>query len=45
MRPVPLILAGAAVAAIAHAFWAPFPASGGNPVLDLIAYHVCGPRC
>ena len=38
-RPVTLILAGAAVAAIAHAFWAPFPASGGNPVLDLIAYH------
>ena len=35
-----LILAGTAVAvAIGHAFWAPFPASGGNPVLDLIAYH------
>ena len=29
----------ASAAAIAHAFWAPFPASGGNPVLDLIAYH------
>ena len=40
MRRPALILAGAAaVAAIAHAFWAPFPASGGNPVLDLIAYH------
>ena len=40
MRRPALILAGAAaVAAIAHAFWAPFPTSGGNPVLDLIAYH------
>ena len=40
MRRPALILAGAAaVAAIAHAFWAPFPASGGNPVLDLITYH------
>ena len=40
MRRPALILAGAAAAAaIAHAFWAPFPASGGNPVLDLIAYH------
>ena len=39
-RPATLILAGAAaVAAIGHALWAPFPASGGNPVLDLIAYH------
>ena len=26
-------------AAIAHAFRAPFPGMGGNPVLDLIAYH------
>ena len=40
MRRPALILAGAAAAAaIAHALWAPFPASGGNPVLDLIAYH------
>ncbi len=40
MRRPALILAGAAAAAaIVHAFRAPFPASGGNPVLDLIAYH------
>ena len=40
MRRPALILAGAAaVAAIAHAFRAPFPGPGGNPVLDLIAYH------
>ena len=26
-------------AGIAHAAWASFSASGGNPVLDLIAYH------
>ena len=40
MRRPALILAGAAAAAaIAHAFWAPFPGPGGNPVLDLIAYH------
>ena len=40
LRPATLVLMGlAAAAAIAHAFWAPFPASGGNPVLDLIAYH------
>ena len=39
-RPATLLLAGAAtVAAIAHAFRAPFPGSGENPVLDLIAYH------
>ena len=39
-RPVTLILAGAAaVAAIGHAFWAPFPGPGGNPMLDLVAYH------
>ena len=42
-RPVTLILAGlASVAAIGHAFRAPFPASGDNPVLDLIAYHDLG---
>ena len=35
-----IVLAGAAAAAgIAHAAWRPFPAPGGNPVLDLIAYH------
>ena len=40
LRPATLVLMGLASAtAIAHAFWAPFPASGGNPVLDLIAYH------
>ena len=40
LRPATLVLVGlASAAAIAHAFWAPFPASGGNPVLDLIAYH------
>ena len=40
MRRPALILAGAAAAAaIAHAFRAPFPGMGGNPVLDLIAYH------
>ena len=40
LRPATLVLMGlASAAAIAHAFWAPFPASGGNPVLDLIAYH------
>ena len=39
-RPATLVLAGAAaVAAIGHAAWAPFPASGENPVLDLVAYH------
>ena len=38
-RPALILAGAAAVAAIAHAFWAPFPASGGNPVLDLIAYH------
>ena len=40
LRPATLVLMGlASAAAIAHALWAPFPASGGNPVLDLIAYH------
>ena len=40
LKPATLVLMGlASAAAIAHAFWAPFPASGGNPVLDLIAYH------
>ncbi len=39
-RPATLVLVGlASAAAIAHALRAPFPASGGNPVLDLIAYH------
>ena len=40
LKPATLVLVGlASAAAIAHALWAPFPASGGNPVLDLIAYH------
>ena len=40
LRPATLVLMGlASAAAIAHAFWAPFPGPGGNPVLDLIAYH------
>ena len=40
MRPAALVLVGlASAAAIAHAFRAPFPGMGGNPVLDLIAYH------
>ena len=40
LKPATLVLVGlASAAAIAHAFRAPFPASGGNPVLDLIAYH------
>ena len=40
LKPATLVLVGLASAgAIAHAFRAPFPASGGNPVLDLIAYH------
>ena len=40
LKPATLVLMGlASAAAIAHALWAPFPASGGNPVLDLIAYH------
>ena len=39
-RPATLLPAGAAaLAAIGHAFWAPFPDLGGNPLLDLIAYH------
>ena len=39
-RPATLVLMGlAAVAAVAHAFRTPFPGPGGNPVLDLIAYH------
>ena len=39
-RPAPLVLGGlAAVAVIARALRAPFPGPGGNPVLDLIAYH------
>ena len=40
LRPATLVLVGlASAAAIAHALRAPFPASGSNPVLDLIAYH------
>ena len=40
MKRPALLLAGLASAtALAHAFRAPFPGSGGNPVLDLIAYH------
>ena len=40
LRPATLVLvAVAAAAAIARAFWAPFPGPGGNPVLDLVAYH------
>ena len=39
-RPATLVLVGIASAvAVGHAIWAPFPASGENPVLDLIAYH------
>ena len=38
LRPATLVLMGiTSAAAIGHAFQAPFPASGGNPVLDLIA--------
>ena len=40
LKPATLVLVGlASAAAIAHAFRAPFPGPGGNPVLDLIAYH------
>ena len=40
LKPVTLVLVGlASAAAIAHAFRAPFPGPGGNPVLDLVAYH------
>ena len=40
LKPATLVLVGlASAAAIAHAFRAPFPGVGGNPVLDLIAYH------
>ena len=39
-RPATLVLGGlAAVAVIARGLRAPFPGPGGNPVLDLIAYH------
>ena len=38
LGPALLALVGLASAAV-HAFWAPFPSPGGNPVLDLIAYH------
>ena len=40
LKPATLVLMGlASAAAIVHTFWAPFPGPGGNPVLDLIAYH------
>ena len=40
MRPATLAIIGTALGAVAgHAFRAPFPGMGGNPVLDLIAYH------
>ena len=40
MRPAALAIIGTALGAAAgHAFRAPFPGMGGNPVLDLIAYH------
>ena len=40
LKPATLVLVGlASAAAIAQAFRAPFPGPGGNPVLDLIAYH------
>ena len=40
MRPATLAIIGTALGAAAgHAFRAPFPGMGGNPVLDLIAYH------
>ena len=40
MRPWTLVIIGVALtAATVRAFLAPFPRIGGNPVLDLIAYH------
>ena len=40
MRPATLAIIGTALGAAAgHALRAPFPGMGGNPVLDLIAYH------
>ena len=40
LKPATLVLVGlASAAAIAHAFRAPFPGPGGNPVLDLVTYH------
>ena len=40
MRPAALAIIGTALGAAAgHAFRAPFPGMGGNPVLALIAYH------
>ena len=40
MRPATLAIIGTALGAAAgHAFRAPFPGMGDNPVLDLIAYH------
>ena len=45
MRPATLAIIGTALGAAAgHAFRAPFPGMGGNPVLDLIAYHDPGLR-
>ncbi len=39
-RPATLVLLGlASAAAIGHAFRAPFPGTGENSVLDLVAYH------
>ncbi|MCY3942329.1 MAG: TraM recognition domain-containing protein [Gemmatimonadetes bacterium] len=40
MRPWTLVIIGVALAAAgARAFLAPFPGTGGNPYLDLIAWH------
>ena len=40
MKPATLAVIGTALGASAgHALRAPFPGTGGNPVLDLIAYH------
>ena len=40
MRPAALAVIGTALGASAgHALRAPFPGTGGDPVLDLIAYH------
>ena len=40
MKPAMLAVIGTALGASAgHALRAPFPGTGGNPVLDLIAYH------
>ena len=40
MRPWTLVLIGVALTGAAvRAFLAPFPGPGGNPYLDLIAFH------